>query len=105
MRRIILLLTLVGATLLACSGVVLAQDSTDNKKAPVQEEDQDAIQSQYIVVLKDNIGRAKDVADKHANKANYGQARLRACAEGLLRQVLGCATGRGAIRTRGRIHL
>src|SRR5919199_1588037 len=69
MRRTVLLLTLVAAMLLACSGVVLAQGSTN--KAPVQEEDQDTIPGQYIVVLKNNVGKAKDVADKHANKDKF----------------------------------
>ena len=70
-KRALLLLTLVGAMLLAVSGVVLAQGSTTDKKAPVEKEDQDTIQGQYIVVLKDNVGKAKDVADKHANKDKF----------------------------------
>ncbi len=58
MRRGILLLTLVGALLLAFSGVVLAQQTTPDKKIP----------DQYIVVLNDNVSDSGQVANQMAQR-------------------------------------
>jgi subtilisin len=73
MRRTILLLTLVGAVLLACSGVVLAQSTTPaSKERPTSDASQqqsgqgNAIPGQYIVVLKDNTPDPRAVAQEHA---------------------------------------
>jgi subtilisin len=84
MRHTILLLTLVGAVLLACSGVVLAQQSdrttpdnerqtttdSEGKAAEGQQKAQDAIPDQYIVVLKDDAPDPRQKAREHAQK--YG---------------------------------
>jgi subtilisin family serine protease len=56
MRRTTLLLTLMGAILLACSGVVLAQPPT-----PTQN-----VEDSYIVVLEDGVQRPAAVASEHA---------------------------------------
>ena len=58
MRRGILLLTLVGALLLAFSGVVLAQQTTPDKNIP----------DQYIVVLNDDVANPGQVANQHAQQ-------------------------------------
>jgi len=61
MKRTLLLLTLVGATLLACSGVVLAQSTNrpDNQPQP-----QDA-NKRYIVVLNEDVSDVPAVAEEH----------------------------------------
>ena len=68
MRRLTLLLTLVGAVLLAFSGVAAAQNSSTS--APSQQPtkgENDVIPDQYIVVLKDKED-SKKVSDEHAQK-------------------------------------
>jgi subtilisin family serine protease len=57
-RRTILLLTFVGALLLAFGGVVLAQARTPQERIP----------NRYIVVLNDNIRDPAAVADQHARE-------------------------------------
>ena len=61
MRRGILLLTLVGALLLACAGVVLAQ--------PAQQPQQEgAIPGRYIVVLNDDVSNPGRAANQMAQR-------------------------------------
>ena len=72
MRRTILLVTLVGAVLLACSGVVLAQQSSERTPSdrggqPSFAEEKQAgaaVPDRYIVVLNDNEN-ARSVAEEH----------------------------------------
>ena len=58
MRRIILLLTVGAAMLLACAGVVLAQE----RATPGQGPPEGVIPGQYIVVLNNDVDRTLQVA-------------------------------------------
>ena len=78
MRRAILLLTLVGAMMLACAGVVLAQSTDEETDATAPEEDTKGgnpprsatakIPGQYIVVLNDDVRDPREVARQHAQR-------------------------------------
>ena len=81
MRRIVLVLMLVGAMLFACAGLVLAQQgqpSDSKQRGPADPADSaaennpsgEAIPGQYIVVLKDGVADPRQVARLHAQK--YG---------------------------------
>src|SRR5215212_8279692 len=65
MRRSLLLLTMVGAMLLAFGGVVLAQQTT---LAPLQSASEDDIQGRYIVVLEDGVSDPGRVANAIAER-------------------------------------
>src|SRR5919202_775928 len=79
MRRAILLLTLMGAMLFACTGVVLAQTTTPAKSSnastgsrPASAED--PIPNQYIVVLDDKEDAkqaSKDAEKDHGAKTKH----------------------------------
>ena len=96
MRRAILLLTLMGAMLFACTGVVLAQTTTPAKSSnapnaptgsrPASAED--PIPNQYIVVLDDKEDAKQ--ASKDAEK-DHGEDQecLRERDQGLLRRAIG----------------
>jgi subtilisin len=73
MRRTLLLLTMVGAMLLAFSGVVLAQQSgleptspgDGKQQAAVEKSAGQAVPGRYIVVLRDDAN-ARNVAEEHS---------------------------------------
>ena len=75
MRRTLLLLTMVGAMLLAFSGVVLAQQSGLEPTAPgdgkqqaaVEKSAGQAVPGRYIVVLRDDAN-ARNVAEEHSRR-------------------------------------
>ena len=77
MGRAVLLVTMVGAMLLAFSGVVLAQSTTldDPTPPPASEREQqqhrveDVRPDRYIVVLEGDAPGARAVADEHARDA------------------------------------
>jgi subtilisin len=74
MRRTLLLLTMVGAMLLAFSGVVLAQQSgleptspgDGKQQAAVEKSAGQAVPGRYIVVLRDDAN-ARNVAEEHSH--------------------------------------
>jgi aqualysin 1 len=70
MRRTILLLTLVGAMLLAFSGVVLAQQdrTTPSNGANPPELPTEKIADQYIVVLNEDVSDPRQKAREHAQR-------------------------------------
>ena len=76
MRRLIFLLAVMGAAVLLATGVALAQStnqqSSDRGQAPLQTNTANAIPGQYIVVLKDNVQSAQQVANDHARKYGFG---------------------------------
>ena len=75
MRRTLLLLTMVGAMLLAFSGVVLAQQSgleptspgDGKQQAAVEKSAGQAVPGRYIVVLRDDAN-ARNVAEEHSRR-------------------------------------
>src|SRR5215207_9166872 len=79
-RTILLLLVLVGALVLAFSGVVLAQSTDEETDATAPEENTKGgtpprsatakIPGQYIVVLNDDVRDPREVARQHAQ--SYG---------------------------------
>jgi hypothetical protein len=74
LKRTLLLLTLVGAVLLACSGVVLAQQDrtapdTALQDDTVKEASTDKIPNRYIVLLEDSVSDPGAVADEHRRAA------------------------------------
>src|ERR687886_967887 len=80
MRRVLLLLTLVGAVLIACAGVVLAQQSTESNSGQATKEEfveetsslsaGDPIPGRYIVVLNDDVSDPAAVASELAQSSN-----------------------------------
>lgn len=63
MRRTILLLTLVGAMLLACAGTVLAQATPTPSRGA-----KDIIPGRYIVVLEEGAAQDTEEAEKEADE-------------------------------------
>ncbi len=68
-RRFGLLFTVVGAMLLACTGVVLAQQAP---RAPLQESLAERIPGRYIVVLRDDVSDAGRIANDLAQRYDLG---------------------------------
>src|SRR5215203_3021336 len=69
-KRTIVILTLVGALVLACSGMVLAQSATpgDGKQQAAAEKSAgQVVPGRYIVVLKDDAD-AQNVAEAHSRR-------------------------------------
>ena len=70
MGRAVLLLTLAGAMLLGCAGVVLAQATAPDREVPErgQERAGEVRPDRYIVVLEDNVADPAAVANEHAQR-------------------------------------
>jgi subtilisin family serine protease len=69
-KRTIVILTLVGALVLACGGMVLAQSAAPGdgaQQAAVEKSAGQAVPGRYIVVLKDDAN-ARNVADEHGRR-------------------------------------
>lgn len=66
MRRVILLLTLVAAVLLACTGVVLAQAGAPPSSPP--QASAEKIPNRYIVAFKDGVDQPAKVANEQAQR-------------------------------------
>lgn len=66
MRRVVLLLTLVAAVLLACTGVVLAQAGAPPSSPP--QASAEKIPNRYIVAFKDGVGQPGKVANEQAQR-------------------------------------
>jgi subtilisin len=69
-KRTIVILTLVGALVLACSGMVLAQSaapSDGDQQGAVEKSAGQAVPGRYIVVLK-NDANARNVAEEHSRR-------------------------------------
>jgi subtilisin len=67
-KRTIVILTLVGALVLACSGMVLAQSAAPGdgaQQAAVEKSAGQAVPGRYIVVLRDDAN-ARNVAEEHS---------------------------------------
>ena len=70
MKRTIVILTLVGALVLACSGMVLAQSAAPGdgeQQAAVEKSAGQAVPGRYIVVLRDDAN-AQNVAEEHSRR-------------------------------------
>src|SRR5215203_1934788 len=69
-KRTIVILTLVGALVLACSGMVLAQSAAPGdgeQQAAVEKSAGQAVPGRYIVVLRDDAN-AQNVAEEHSRR-------------------------------------
>src|SRR5829696_2741836 len=68
-KRTIIILTLVGALVLACSGLVLAQSAAPRdgeQRAAAEKSAGQAVPGRYIVVLRDDAN-ARNVAEEHSH--------------------------------------